>query len=190
MTPTLASWRERAQVSLTKGSYLRRTLAVTAMALVASISALTACGGEPERQAPSGVGQAFAARATSVCQTALEAKQGWSAFPAAGFDPNQPDRSAFPEVAGWLEGEVAPTFEAWFEGLTTLGTPPSGQESWSQVLSAVDTIVQLNADQVTAAKSDDVVGFVEAKDGLEAVQPELERATAAAGVAMCADVHA
>jgi hypothetical protein len=52
-----------------------------------------------------------------------------------------------------------------------------------------DTIVQLNADQVTAAKIDDVEGFVEAKDGLEAVQPELERATAAAGVAICAEVH-
>ena len=124
-----------------------------------------------------------------MCQTTLEAKQSWSAFRVAEFDPNDPDPSAFPEVAGWLEDEVAPTFEAWLDGLTALGTPPSGGRSWSEVLSAVDAIVELNADQVAAAKSDDVQGFVEATDGLHAIQLELERATAAAGVATCADVH-
>ena len=92
-------------------------------------------------------------------------------------------------MAAWLEGEVAPTFEAWLEGLTSLGTPPSGQGSWTDVLTAVGTIVELNADQAMAANNDDVEGFVEAKDGLEAIQPELERATAAAGVPTCADVH-
>jgi hypothetical protein len=110
-------------------------------------------------------------------------------FPVTDFDPSQPDPSAFPEVGAWLKDDVAPTFEAWLDGLTALGTPPSGQESWSEVLVDVGTIVDLNADQVAAAQSDDVEGFVEAKDGLEAVQPELERATEAAGVASCADVH-
>jgi hypothetical protein len=138
---------------------------------------------------PSGVGESFATRAMSVCQTALEAKRAWSAFPAADFDPNHPDPEAFPEVATWLEGEVTPTFEAWLDGLTALGTPPSGQPAWSDVLSAIDTIVDLNADQVRAAKSADTEGFVEAKDRLGAVQSELERATAAAGVPTCADVH-
>lgn len=59
----------------------------------------------------------------------------------------------------------------------------------SPVLSAVDTIVQLNADQVTAARGADVEGFVQTKDGLQAIQPELERVTASAGVPTCADVH-
>ena len=166
---------------------MRRTLIV--MSLVASVVVLGACGGEPEGETPSGVGESFAARATSVCQTALESKQAWSAFPAAGFDPNRPDPSAFPEVRTWLEDDVAPTFEAWLDGLTALGTPPSGQGPWNDVLSAVHTIVELNADQVTAAKDNDVEGFVEAKDGLQAIQSELERATASAGVATCADVH-
>lgn len=57
------------------------------------------------------------------------------------------------------------------------------------MLAAIDTIVHLNADQVRAAESADTEGFVEAKDGLGAVQSELERATAAAGVPTCADVH-
>ena len=60
---------------------------------------------------------------------------------------------------------------------------------WNDVLSAIDTIVLLNADQVTAARSDDTEGFVKARDGLEAIQLELESATAAAGVPTCADVH-
>jgi hypothetical protein len=138
---------------------------------------------------PSGVGEPFATRATAVCQAALEAKRAWSAFPASDFDPNHPDPEAFPEVAAWLEGEVAPTFEAWLDGLTALGTPPSGQPAWSDVLSAIGTIVHLNADQVRAAKSADTEGFVQATDGLGAVQSDLERATAAAGVPTCADVH-
>ena len=136
-----------------------------------------------------GVGEPFAARAAAACDLALEAKQGWATFPVAGFDPSQPDSSAFPQVAAWLETEVGPTFEAWLEALTTLGTPPAGEESWDDVLSAIDTIVNLNSQQVTAAMTDDAAAFVEAHDNLQAIQPELERATAAAGVPTCADVH-
>ena len=66
---------------------------------------------------------------------------------------------------------------------------PRARSPGARCSSDVGTIVDLNADQVAAAKSDDVEGFVEAKDGLAAIQPELERATEAAGVATCADVH-
>ena len=135
-----------------------RMLAVLSVTL-----ALAACSSSAA--AAPGVGESFATRAASVCQTALEAKQAWSAFPVADFDPNEPDPAAFPEVATWLEDEVAPTFEAWLDDLTALGTPPSAQPAWSDVLSAIDTIVQLNADQVRAAKSADTEGFVEDKDG-------------------------
>jgi hypothetical protein len=164
---------------------MRRALVAPVMALVVSISALTASSSKP-----SGVGDPFATRATSVCRTALEAKQAWSEFPVANFDPSHSDPSAFPEVAAWLEDEVTPTFEAWLAGLTALGTPPSGRKAWSDVLSAVESILELNADEVAAAKSDDTHLFVEARDGLEGIQPELVRATAAVGVATCADVHA
>jgi len=101
---------------------MSRALVVLVTALV--LSTLMACGSGSEGQTASGVGDPFAARATSVCQEALESKQAWSAFPAANFDPSRPDPSAFPEVAAWLEDEVAPTFEAWLDGLKTLGTPP------------------------------------------------------------------
>lgn len=154
-----------------------------------SLAALAACGSGAGGQSVSGVGAPFAARATAVCQTILEAKKAWSALPAAGFNPDQPDPAAFPVVAAWLEGQVAPTFDAWLAGLTTLGPPPSGAASWTDVLSAVDKIGKLNADQVAAAKAGDTAAFVKATNGLHAIQPELERATKAAGVPACADVH-
>ena len=183
---------------------MRSVLAIPTMALVVSVLSLTAaCSRESDTQASapttqtsalegqtaSGVGDPFAATAVAACQHALESKRAWTAFPVVGFDPSQPDPADFPVVAAWLESQVAPTFEAWLDGLTRLGAPPSGQEAWGDVLSAIDTIVDLNAQQVASAKTDDVDGFVEARDELAAIQPELERASEAAGVPTCADVH-
>ncbi len=125
-----------------------------------------------------------------MCHTAIGSKDAWSAFPVQDFDPNHPDASAFPEVATWLKDEVGPTFDTWRDDLTALGAPPTGTEAWTEVLDAVDTIARLNADQVAAARSGDVDAFVEATNGLRDVQPELERATVAPGVARCAQVHA
>ncbi|MDP9302590.1 MAG: hypothetical protein M3P43_17105 [Actinomycetota bacterium] len=166
-----------------------RRRALLPLALVFSIVAMSACSSKSSTQAPPAVGQAFAARATAVCQSALEAKQGWSAFPVPDFDPTHPDPSAFPEVAVWLEDQVAPTFEAWLDGLRALGSPPTGRQAWSEVLAAIERIVQGNADQVAAAKAGDTEAFVAATDDLKATQIELERATAAAGTTKCAEVH-
>lgn len=154
------------------------------IAVVTSISPLTACS-----QAPPAVGDAFAARATAVCDQALESKRAWSKFPVSGFDPAHPNTSAFPQVAVWLETQVTPTFAAWLDGLQALGEPPTGGDAWSGVLAAVAKIVRGNADEITAAKAGDATGFVAARDGLIATQTELEHATAAAGVPKCADVH-
>ena len=166
---------------------MKRILVVPVLALVVSISALTACSGEPEGETPSGVGDSFAARATSVCQTTLESKQAWSAFPAADFDPNRP-MDCSPRWRTWLEDDVAPTFEAWLDGLTAWAHHRRARDGGTTCCQPC-TFVELNADRSAAAKSDDVEGFVEAKDGLQAIQSELERATASAGVAACADVH-
>jgi hypothetical protein len=163
---------------------------VAVITLVLSAIVLTACGGSDSESQSSGVGDEFAARATAVCETALQSKQTWSSFPVAGFDPTHPDTAALPEVADWLEQEVTPTFDAWFQGLQALGDPPSAQQAWSEVLAAVGTIDKLNADQVTFAKAGDTAGFARATQGLHDIQAELERATQAAGVASCATVHA
>jgi hypothetical protein len=163
---------------------------VAVIVLVFSAITMTACGGSDTGSPSVGVGEEFAARATAVCDTALKSKQAWSTFPVASFDPTHPDKMALPEVAGWLEQEVTPTFDAWFAGLQALGDPPSGQQAWNDVLAAVGTIDELNADQVATAKADDTAGFARATQGLHDIQAELERATQAADVASCATVHA
>lgn len=156
---------------------------VPIFAAVFLLPLLTTCS-----QPPPAVGQAFATRATAVCETALKAKQAWSAFPVENFDPAHPDPSAFPKVAVWLEDQVAPTFEAWLNGLEGLGDPPTSCKAWSGVLAAVAKIVQGNADEIAAARAGDTEAFVAARDRLAQTQTELESATAAAGVAKCADV--
>jgi hypothetical protein len=159
------------------------------IALGSSISLLTACSGGATTQSPPAIGQAFAAHAAAVCQRAVEAKQAWSAFPVPDFDPTRPDPSGFPKVAVWLQDQVAPTFDAWLDGLRALGEPPTGRRAWSDLLAAVEKIVQLNSDQVAAAKAGNTSRFIAAADGLEETQVELEQATAAAGVTKCAEVH-
>jgi hypothetical protein len=137
-----------------------------------------------------GVGDAFATEALSVCASAQMSKDGWNAFPVTDFDPTAPEASDLPDVAVWLEEEVAPTFDAWRDELTALGTPPTGREAWADVLTAVSRIADLNASQADAAKEQDTHAFAEATDALGEVQPGLERASVEAGVAECANVHA
>jgi hypothetical protein len=170
-------------VSPKDGNIPRRHTLLLVIALLCSIL-LTACS-----SAPPAVGEAFAARATAVCQKAIESKQAWSAFPVSGFDPAHPDPSAFPKTAVWLEDQVAPTFETWLNDLRALGEPPTGKTPWSDVLTAVEKIVQGNADEAAAANAGDTDAFLAAHDALIETQTELERATAAAGVPTCADVH-
>jgi hypothetical protein len=159
--------------------------------VVLGISTLVGCGGsKPSATQGVGVGDAFAAKALAVCASAQKSKDGWSAFPVSSFDPSKPTAQDLPEVAVWLEQEVAPTFNAWRDGLTALGTPPTGRKAWTQVLTAVTRIAHLNASQVDAAKKQDTAAFARATQALGAVQPELVGAAVEAGVAKCADVHA
>ena len=99
-----------------------------------------------------GVGEAFATQALSVCASAQKSKDGWSAARSRTPTP-APETSDLPEVAVWLEEEVAPTFDAWRDELTALGTPPTGREAWAEVLTAVTRIADLNTSQVDAAKT-------------------------------------
>ena len=156
---------------------------------LATVLLLAGCGGESTSEAER-VGTEFAGQAVEVCRAALADKQQWAPFPAENFDPRDPDPSQFTEVSGWLADEVAPTFEGWLADLDALGTPPTGQEAWDNVLTAVNEIVELNAAQVQAAREDDTDAFAVATDDLNSTQDKLVAATEEAGVAECADVHA
>ena len=167
----------------------RLSVVISILIVVAFTSSLVACGSGSGSDTTSGVGDAFAQRALAACHAALEDKQAWQPFPVPDFNPSQPDASKFPEVAAWLEGEVTPTFEKWRDDLVALGDPPSGQAAWNDTLAAVEELVQLNADQITAAKSGDTQAWNAATQGLRSTQPDLVAATEAAGIAACADVH-
>lgn len=151
---------------------------------------VASCGSDTAGGDPPSVGEAFAVRALAVCEAALAQKEAQRPFPFPDFNPTQPDPSKFPEVAAFLEEETAVTFGAWLADLEALGEPPSGQEAWGDVLTAVETIVRLNEEQVVAAEGGDIEAFIEATAALGETQVALVRATGAAGVPECADVHA
>jgi hypothetical protein len=76
-----------------------------------------------------------------------------------------------------------------YRSAPALGVPPTGRQTWRGVLAALEKIAHLNGDQVGAAKAGEPERFAAAADALGETQIELERATAAAGVAKCAEVH-
>jgi hypothetical protein len=156
---------------------------------------LVGCGSSADPQgdlgsAPITVGQAFADRALSACASALEQKQAWPPFPVTDFDPNHPDADKLPEVGSWLQEGAGVTFATWLESLQALGQPPSAREAWADVLTSVENIKELNEQQIAAAGRGDTQAFAQATSDLGAEQPRLVRATEAAGVSACADVHA
>ncbi len=168
---------------------LRRLVAPGALALVIALS-VSACGGASNAASQvDGVGAEFGAKALSACAVAQESKDGWSSFPVPGFNPFKPDGSQLPEVGVWLEGEVAPTWDAWLADLRALGQPPTGRGAWTEVLTLVETLGNLNAAQVQAAKDGDTGAFAAATNANNDLQPEFERVAAAASVEKCADVH-
>jgi hypothetical protein len=166
-----------------------RIRSTAAFAIAAASCALAGCGGRSGSAEAPAVGSDFAKRAVSVCNEALRSKQAWKPFPVSSVDPGAPTRSALPEVARWLKQEVAPTFDAWLSGLRDLGQPRRGRQAWSRTIAAVARIGDLNGRQIAAAQSGDVKAFAAATAGLHDTQRQLERATTAAGVPTCADVH-
>lgn len=164
---------------------MRKRLLRAVMVTIA-IMGLAACGAT---SATAGVGDAFAARAVAICSAALESKAAWRPFPLAAFDPNHPDREKLKDAAPWLAEVVAPTFQDWRDGLVALGDPSNGRAAWTEVLAAVDTIVIGNERQIEAALAGDPAAFARATSTLQAAQPVLIAAAAAAGVPSCAEVH-
>ena len=145
--------------------------------------------GDPSGAATT-VGQGFADRALAACASALEQKQTWPPFPASDFDPEHPDAGKLPQVGAWLEEGAGVTFTRWLESLKALGQPPTGGDAWADVLTSVERIKELNEQQIAAAGRRDTEAFAQATSELGAEQPRLVRATDAAGVSACADVHA
>jgi hypothetical protein len=136
---------------------------------------------------PNVVSPDFASKAAAVCQHAHELKLAQGAFPLPDFNPTRPDPTKFPTVAAFLR-KTATTFETWLADMKELGAPLTGQAAWTDLVSAVERHVNLNADQIAAAERGDGATFsTDYSAGLQ-TQAEVLRAATAAGVPQCAQV--
>ena len=170
------------------------TIRLALVALLAVLAVTTgACSGSALGSAAAGalassaVGAEFAAKAIAACEHAKSMKDAQGEFPVASFDPANPDASKFPVVAAFLKKTDA-TFRGWLSEMQALGTPPGGSSAWSDLLAAIQSHVDLNAEQITAAENGDTATF--AADFAEGAvtQAALLKAAIAAGVADCANV--
>lgn len=152
------------------------------LSLLVAVALIAGCGSS----APA-IGQEFATRAIAVCQHALDLKGAQGAFPVPSFNPTRPDPDKLADVAAFLQKTDA-TFSTWLTEMQALGTPPSGQDAWTDLVAAVQRHRDINADQIGAAQRGDTATFTaDYHAGLE-TQALLLAAANAAGVPECAKV--
>ena len=159
-------------------------------AFVASVIAVglaTACSGDTSSQQEPGVGSAFAAKAVAVCNAALAQKKAQGPFPYPDFNPTAPDPSKLQLIAPFLV-ETAVTFQTWLSEMKALGQPPSGQEAWGDLVSAVASHARIATEQADAATSGDIETFEDDYHEGTDTQDVLLSAANAAGVPECAAV--
>jgi hypothetical protein len=156
---------------------------VPAIALV--VLGAAACGSGSGHGSSAILGKAFQARAVAVCRSALTQKKALGPFPYPDFNPTRPDLSKLPPIAR-LEARTVSIFETWQHKMLALGQPPSGQAEWADVMKALGSHVRIIVEQQAAAQRGDAKTFT--KDYYEGntAQDEMERASDAAGVPVCA----
>ncbi|HYN70651.1 MAG TPA: hypothetical protein VEX41_10650 [Candidatus Eisenbacteria bacterium] len=149
---------------------------------IAIVSVIAACGSSTPA-----IGEAFATSARAVCQHALDLKRAEGPFPIPSFNPTRPDPAKLADVAVFLRKTDA-TFSTWLSEMQALGTPPAGESSWNDLVTAVGRHRDLNRDQISAAERGDTVTFAaDYQAGIE-TQAQLLAAATAAGVPDCAKV--
>ena len=123
----------------------------------------------------------------ATCQHALELKAAQGPFPFPDFNPTRPDPEKLAGVATSLRMTDA-TFNTWLAEMQALGTPPSGQRPWADLVAAVQRHRDLNADQIGAAERGDTTTFTADYHAGVETQGQLLAAANAAGVPECAKV--
>jgi hypothetical protein len=160
---------------------------VTRVIAAAGISVAVVCCSQSGSGTIPAVGVEFAARAVAACDAALAMKRAQGAFPFPEFNPAQPDPSKLAAVADFLMKTDA-TFTSWSASLKALGEPPGGRDSWDALIREVDRHVELNRDQIDAARKGDVTRFARDYTAGTQTQAALLAAATASGVAQCANV--
>ena len=162
-----------------------QTRAIVAVIMVMGLA--TACSGDTSSEQQPDVGDAFATKAVAVCNAALAQKKAQGPFPYPDFNPTAPDPSKLPLIAPFL-AETAVTFQTWLSEMKALGQPPSGQEAWGDLVSAVASHARIATEQAAAAKSGDIETFKSDYHEGTDTQDVLLSAANAAGVPECAAV--
>ena len=148
-----------------------------------------ACGGsgDPAPAAPA-VGAEFATRASAVCQTAHDRKRAQGSFADRDFNPTKPDPAKLLAVAAFIDEGTA-IYAAWLRDMQALGSPPSGQDAWTDVLAAIKAQLEQHQHQHAAALAGDTKTFVDDFHRGADAQAAMQRAAKAAGLPACATVE-
>jgi hypothetical protein len=153
------------------------------------VLAVGGCGGTADTgQATAALGDEFAARATAVCQTAHDRKQAQGSFADPDFNPTKPDPAKLVAVAAFIDRGTT-IYAAWLHDMRALGSPPSGQEAWNDVLAAIDAQLQQHKHQHAAALAGDTKTFAEDFERGARARAAMQRAAKAAGLPACAAVE-
>jgi uncharacterized protein (DUF2236 family) len=148
-----------------------------------------ACGGSGDSApATPPVGAEFATHATAVCQTAHARKQAQGSFADREFNPTKPDPAKLPAVAAFIDQGTA-IYAAWLRDMQALGSPPTGQDAWTNVLAAIEAQLQQHRHQHAAALAGDTKTFVDDFHRGAQAQAAMQRAAQAAGLPVCATVE-
>jgi hypothetical protein len=134
------------------------------------------------------VGAEFAARATAVCQAAHARKQAQGTFADPDFNPTKPDPTKLAAVAAFID-QGTTIYATWLHDMQALGTPPSGQDAWTDVLAAINAQLQQHRHQHAAALSGDTRTFADDFERGAQAQAAMQRAAKAAGLPECATVE-
>ncbi len=151
---------------------------VTVLLVLGSVACSSGSG-------PSVLGSAFQSRAVAVCESALAQKKAQGPFPYPDFNPTQPDLSKLPSIAR-SEAKTVTIFQTWLREMLALGQPPSGQAAWADVLTALRSHVRIIVEQQAAAQRGDGQTFTKDYHEGNTAQGDMQRASDAAGVPICA----
>jgi hypothetical protein len=139
-----------------------RRAALLGASILAAAATITGCGGAPSTSDASGARSdpahaAFMASVEQKCRPAVAAHSG-HAFPVKDFDPLHPDAEKLPAVADYFAryGGLPSTTRA-LHGLTP---PANDARAWKNLLGLADQVTANAQQQIHAARSRDVNGFV------------------------------
>jgi hypothetical protein len=160
------------------------------MAILMLVLTEPGCGGTSADEArPSVLDKSFESKATAVCKTVLSQKRKQGPFPYPDFNPTRPDLSKLPSIAR-MEGTTVKIYQRWLGEFRALGQPRNGRPAWAEVMTSLTGNLQAIADQQAAGERVDGQRFTRDYYVGNRFQKELEQASDAASLPVCASAAA